>query len=206
MTVAKASPLLTFEEFLELKFDDENIYELIDGLVVPMSEPSGRHESIGSNLAFEFELEIRRLKLNLETHLKTLCKLAPRDGRRPDLLVVDKDVWRRNTKVEAALRDEAPELVLEVVSTNWQEDYQKKPLWYAAFAGGVPEYWIVDPLHAIERYPERKNPAIDVPTVSVGLLEAGKYKWREFTGYDQIESKLFPELSLTVEQVMAAGA
>lgn len=95
MNVTTASPLLTFEEFLELKLDDENIYELIDGLVVPMSKPSGRHESIRSNLAFEFELEIRRLKLNLETYPKTLCKLAPRDGHRPDLLVVDKDVcWR----------------------------------------------------------------------------------------------------------------
>ncbi|MBW4619427.1 MAG: Uma2 family endonuclease [Cyanosarcina radialis HA8281-LM2] len=198
----QATELLTFEKFLEFEDDTDNLYELVAGQVIPMSEPSGEHESIVTFMTVEFELEIRRLKLNLETHSKTLCQLAPKDGRRPDILVIDRDKWRRNTKVQAALRDEPPELVVEIVSTNWEEDYQKKPLWYAAF--GVPEYWIVDPLLHIDRYPSRKNPAIAVPTVSVMLLKDGQYRvTKTFAEDRRIESDLFPELQLTPDRVFA---
>jgi hypothetical protein len=38
-------------------------------------------------MTVEFEIENRRLKLNLETHSKTLCQLAHKDGYRPDILV-----------------------------------------------------------------------------------------------------------------------
>lgn len=195
--------LLTFEEFLDYDDETDNLYELVGGQVVPMSEPSGRHESISSFIYGELYLEIRLRGLNLEPHPKTLCKLSDRDGRRPDLLIVDKAKWVRNTVKEAALK-EPPELVIEIVSTNWEDDYQKKPLWYAAF--GVPEYWIVDPLAAIDRYPNRRNPAIQVPTVSVLILgEDKKYQTRKFTGSERIESQLFPEIALTVEQIMTAS-
>lgn len=204
MTQAVTKPL-TFEEFLNYDDGTDNLYELVSGEVVSMAEPSGRHESIRTFLLLEFGFEIRRLKLNLEPHPRTLCKLAPKDGRRPDVLVIDKDKWQRNTKIEAALR-EAPELVVEIVSTNWEEDYQKKPLWYAAFGEGVPEYWIVDPLLAIDRYPERRNPEILVPTVSVLMLGKDRtYRTQRFTGQDRIVSSLFSELELTVEQVVQIG-
>ena len=195
---------LTFEEFLDFDDGTENLYELIDGQVVLMSEASGEHEAIRSNLAFDLELEIRRLKLPLQTHPAILCKLSTDGGRRPDLIVVDRHKWAKATRVQAALIDTPPELAIEIVSTNWQDDYQQKAFWYAAF--GVPEYWIVDPLLAIERYPKRKNPAILVPTVSVLLLKNGTYQSvKRFTGSQRIESRLFPELTLTVEQLMNAG-
>ena len=54
--------------------------------------------------------------------------------------------------------------------------------------------------------PQSRNPNIQVPTVSVGVLDAEtrEYRWKEFTGSNRIESALFPELQLTVEQVVAA--
>ena len=95
-------------------------------------------------------------------------------------------------------------MAIEIVSTNWEEDYQKKAAWYAAF--GVGEYWIVDPLALLDRYPNRRNPQIQVPTVSVGVLDANnrEYRWKEFSGSDRIESGLFQSLQLTVAQVVAA--
>ena len=95
-------------------------------------------------------------------------------------------------------------MAVEIVSTNSEEDYQKKAAWYAAF--GVGEYWIVDPLALLDRYPNRRNPSIQVPTVSVGMLDVKnrEYRWKEFTERDRIESQLFPELTLTVEQLVAA--
>lgn len=195
--------LLTFEEFLDFDDGTYNIYELVAGKVVPMSEPSGRHESIRTFILIEFGFEIRHRKLNLEPHSNILCKLDKRDGRRPDLIVMDKDRWAAATQIEAALFV-PPEMAVEIVSTNWEEDYQKKAAWYAAF--GVGEYWIVDPLALLDRYPNRRNPNIQVPTVSVGVLnaETREYRWKEFTGSDQIESALFQSLQLTVEQVMTA--
>ncbi len=199
MTTTKQ--LLTFEQFLDYDDGTDNIYELVAGQVVPMSEPSGRHESIRSFLYGELYLEIRLRGLNLEPHPNILCKLDKRDGRRPDLIVMDKELWASVTRIEAALFV-PPEMAVEIVSTNWEEDYQKKVASYAAF--GVNEYWIVDPLALIERYPNRRNPQIQVPTVSVGVLDAKnrEYSWKEFTGADRIESQLFPELTLTVEQVV----
>ncbi len=116
---------------------------------------------------------------------------------------MDKDRWAEATRIEAALFV-PPSMAVEIVSTNWSEDYQKKVAWYAAF--GVGEYWIVDPLALKDRYPNRRNPQIQVPTVSVGVLDAKNhsYKWKEFTGSDRISSQLFPELTLTVEQVVQA--
>jgi Uma2 family endonuclease len=116
---------------------------------------------------------------------------------------MDKDRWGAATQIEAALFV-PPEMAIEIVSTNWAEDYQKKVAWYAAF--GVGEYWIVDPLALLSRYPQRKNPNIQVPTVSVGVLdvETRKYRWKEFTGSDRIDCALFPELQLTAAQVVVA--
>ena len=195
--------LLTFEQFLDYDDGTDNIYELVAGQVVPMSEPSGRHESIRSFLYGELYLEIRLRRLNLEPHPNIRCKLDKRDGRRPDLIVMDKDRWAEATRIEAALFV-PPEMAIEIVSTNWEEDYQKKVAWYAAF--GVCEYWIVDPLALLDRYPNRRNPQIQVPTVSVGVLDAKnrEYRWKEFSGSDRIESGLFQSLQLTVAQVVAA--
>lgn len=201
MTTTKQ--LLTFEEFLDFDDGTNNIYELVAGQVVPMSELSGRHESISTFILAEFCFEIRRLQLSLEPHTKILCKLDKRDGRRPDLIVVDKELWPEATRIEAALFV-PPQMAVEIVSTNWEEDYQRKVAWYAAFE--VREYWIVDSLALLDRYPQRRNPNIQVPTVSVGVLdrETRKYSWKEFTGSDRIESALFPELQLTVDRVVAA--
>ncbi|MGK7872084.1 MAG: Uma2 family endonuclease, partial [Xenococcaceae cyanobacterium] len=78
-------------------------------------------------------------------------------------------------------------LAVEVVSSSSiKRDYEEKPLEYAN--KGIPEYWIVDPI-------ENK--------VTVLLLERGTYQEREFTAFEQIVSRTFPELNLTVEQMLS---
>jgi Uma2 family endonuclease len=90
---------------------------------------------------------------------------------------------------ESAVFETAPLLVVEVVSPeSISRDYRRKRSEYAAL--GVPEYWIVDPL---------KNQG------SVLLLLEGFYEESIFTENQQIISQTFPELSLTVDQVLAAG-
>jgi Uma2 family endonuclease len=67
-------------------------------------------------------------------------------------------------------------------------DYRFKRSEYAALE--VPEYWIVDPF-----------------TCQVTVLEfvEGLYEEAVFSGEERIASVQFPELNLTVEQVLASG-
>ncbi|HAX80873.1 MAG TPA: hypothetical protein DCY88_34810 [Cyanobacteria bacterium UBA11372] len=199
----------TVEEFLTLDLPEGQEYELINGVITPISEPSGEHENLRSEIMVELTLESRRSKLGLLIHPKPVMQLGKRDTRKPDLIAINRESWNRQTQPEAVLK-EPPSVVIEIVSTNWEEDYRNKPLWYAAF--GVNELWIIDPLFTVARYPNRKNPKIQEPTISVGKLVASpsilverEYQFESFTGSDKIKSQFFPDLSLTVEQIIAFG-
>ena len=199
----------TVEEFLKLDLPEGQEYELTNGIIVPMAEPSGEHENLRSELLVELTLESRRSKLGLLVHPKPVWVLGAKDTRKPDLIAISRESWNQQTLPEALLRKPAS-AVMEIVSTNWEDDYWNKSLWYAAF--GVPEYWIIDPLFHIDRYPKRKNPKIDVPTISIGRLVSAKsvtveqeYEFESFTGSDRIKSTFFPGLELTVEQIITFG-
>lgn len=210
MVAAVQFQTYTVEEFLNLELPEGKEYELVNGIITPMSEPSGEHENLRSGLLVELTLESRRSKLGLLVHPKPVLQLGSKDTRKPDLIAINRDAWNRQTPSEAVLK-EPPGVVIEIVSTNWEEDYRNKPLWYAAF--GVSEVWIVDPLFTLARYPNRKNPKIYEPTVSIGrlvpscsILVEQEYEFESFTGSDRVKSQFFPDLELTVEQIIALGA
>lgn len=209
MVAAVQFPTYTVDEFLKLDLPKGQEYELLGGVIVPMAEPSGKHENLRSELLVELRLESRRSQLGLLVHPKPVLELGPNDTRKPDLIAIERESWNRQTQSQAVLR-EPPNVVIEIVSTNWEEDYRNKPLWYAAF--GVSEFWIIDPLFHIEHYPNRKNPKVNKPTISVGqlvpsqsILVEQEYDFKVFTGSDRIKSKFVPDLELTVEKVIAFG-
>jgi Uma2 family endonuclease len=209
MVAAVQFQTYTVEEFLDLELPEGQEYELVNGIITPMSEPSGEHENLRSGLLVELTLESRLSKLGLLVHPKPVLQLGPRDTRKPDLIAIDRDSWNRQTTSEAVLK-EPPNVVVEIVSTNWEADYRDKPLWYAAF--GVSEVWIIDPLFTLDRYPSRKNPKIQEPTISVGTLVPSRsilvereYEFESFTRSDRVKSQCFPGLNLTVEQIIALG-
>ncbi|WNZ21647.1 Uma2 family endonuclease [Leptolyngbya sp. NK1-12] len=209
MVAAFQLQVLNVEEFLALELPDSHEYELRDGVIVPMAEPSGRHENLRSELMFVLKAESKRAELNLLIHPKPGLMLGAKDTRKPDLIAVDQEDWRRQTEVEAVLQ-EPPSIVIEIVSTNWEDDYRNKPLWYAAF--GVPEYWIIDPLYHLVRYPNRKNPKIEEPTISVGTLQPSdsilverEYRFKSFVGNDYVQSQFFSQLQITVNDIVAFG-
>jgi len=91
-------------------------------------------------------------------------------------------------------------LIVEVVSTNWQDDYGHKLVDYEAL--GISEYWIADYLGlGGRRY--IGNPK--QPTFFVHHLVDGEYQISQFRGSDRIVSPTFPELNLTVQQIFSAG-
>lgn len=188
---------LSFDQFLEQC--PQGLYELIDGEIVEV-RATRNHDDVASLLLFSFNDEIRRLNLSYVVNntavIRTLTNDGIEQGRKPDVSVIDRTVWRSNRSDYNAL-EEPIQLAVEVTSTNWDDDYIDKLDEYQRL--GIPEYWIVDYL-AIASREYLGNPKI--PTIFVFLLNTeGKYQRTEFRGEQRIVSPTFPELTLTVEQV-----
>jgi Uma2 family endonuclease len=90
--------------------------------------------------------------------------------------------------------------VVEVVSTNWENDYARKLEEYAFF--GIAEYWIVDfrGLGGVAYIGRPKQ-----PTITIGRLVNEEYVQEQFRLGEMIVSPLFPELRLRLEELMPRG-
>ena len=67
---------------------------------------------------------------------------------------------------------------------------------------GIAEYWLVD-YAALGGRNFIGNPK--QPTISVCNLVDGEYQIRKFQNSDRLISQIFPELSLTANQIFQAG-
>ena len=128
---------------------------------------------------------------------------AGESAYKPDGIVLDRrnltnePRWESSSTVEQGT---SIKLIIEVVSTNWRDDYYVKLAAYEAL--GIPEYWLVD-YAALGGRRFIGNPK--QPTLSVYELIDGEYQVSQFGGDDRIISPTFPDLQLTVKQVFAAG-
>lgn len=194
---------ITFEDFLEWK-PETGCYELHDGVIIEM-QPTGEHEEITGFLASELTLEFKRLNLPYFIPNQALVKpLEKESGYLPDVLILNRanlaaePLWKKSSTVTQGA---SIPLVIEVVSTNWRDDYLLKAADYEEI--GVPEYWIVDYLGLGGRR-FIGNPK--QPTISVYSMIEGEYQVNLFRGSDRIQSPTFPELNLTAEQVFRVGS
>jgi Uma2 family endonuclease len=192
---------LTFEQFLE-QCPEEGFYELVNGEIVEVRS-TRNHDDVANFLLFSLNDEIRRLNLNYVVNntavIRTVTQDGTEQGRKPDVSVIERAVWRSNRSDYNAL-EEPIQLAVEVTSTNWDDDYIDKLDEYQRL--GIHEYWIVDYL-AIASREYLGNPKI--PTLFVFLLDAeGKYQRTQFRGDERIMSATFPELTLTATQVLNA--
>lgn len=192
---------LTFEEFLACRPED-GICELVNGEIV-RKEATRAHKNVARFLMLAFNDEARRLKLDYfadkDITVRTVTANGQEQGRTPDVGVVVASEWNSNPLGYAALVTPIP-LAVEVISTNWEDDYVDKLDEYQRL--GIPEYWIVDYL-AIASRAYLGNPK--VPTVFVHQLIDGQYRPQAFTGSERILSPTFPNLEVTVEQLVAAS-
>lgn len=191
---------LTFEQFLKQLPDENGRYELVNGEIVRIL-PIRLHETLAEFVSDTFKDEVKRLKLNYwvsgRIMVRTLTSNGREQGRHPDVSVIDKTLWESKPFAHSAIT-EPLQLVVEVVSTNWEDDYIDKLDEYQRL--GISEYWIVDYL-ALGSRDYLGNPK--VPTVFVYLLdENGVYQMTAFRGNELIISRTFPELALTAEQVL----
>jgi Uma2 family endonuclease len=203
MIQATVSKRLTFEEFLEWYPDGKGRYELHNGVIVEML-PTGDHEEVTAFLNLELNVEINRLKLPYFIPRTYLVK-SPNwaSGYQPDVMILDREaladepLWK---KVSTLSSGKSVKLAVEVVSTNWRDDYLTKLREYEEI--GIPEYWIVDFLAlGGTRYIGSPKQA----TLWIYQLVEGEYQVKQFTQKDVIFSPTFPELNLTASQIFRAS-
>ena len=198
--------LVTFEEFIAwYPENSERRYELHDGVIVEMPLPTGGHEEVVGFLASEVTVEYKRLKLPYFIPKTVIVKPSLHEsGYSPDVLIlnrpllVNEPVWKNESIITPAA---SIALVIEVVSTNWRDDYHKKYADYEEM--GIAEYWIVDyaALGGREFIGDPKQ-----STILVCSLDQGEYRVTKFRGDDRIVSPTFPELNLTAQQIFDASA
>jgi Uma2 family endonuclease len=194
--------LITFDEFIEW-LPENRRYELHNGAIIEM-QPTGKHEDIAGFLTQELTLEYTRMNLPYRIPPKALVKLNDKEtGYNPDLLLIDRrylasePLWEKKSTL---IHGESIPLIIEVVSTNWRDDYGYKLIDYEAI--GIHEYWIVDYLGigGVRFIGHPKQ-----PTLSIYQLVDGEYQVQQFRGKEVInKSSTFPELNLTAEQIFQA--
>lgn len=190
--------ILTFEEFLDWKPEAKQ-YELYEGTIIEM-QPTGKHEEITGFLTTELAVESKRLKLPYFIPKTALVKVENKPSAYcPDVLILNRSalknesLWEKHSTVQLA---SSIPLVVEVVSTNWRDDYLTKLRDYEEI--GIQEYWIVDYLGlGGGRYigdPKQ-------PTISIYQLVNNEYRVDRFQENETIKSIVFPDLNLTASQI-----
>jgi len=193
---------LNLEQFLSLHGDNDRL-ELIDGEVVDL-EPTGSHEQVAALLSRKVNVAIDRLALPyFIPHRCLIQTFSIGTALRPDVVVLDESklekepLWRQEPVITLG---ETVQLVAEVVSSNWQNDYARKFEEYEAL--GVPEYWIVDYRGLGGKYyiglPKQ-------PTVTRCCLRGESYERLLLRRGDVLISEVIPGLKLPVDALFAYG-
>ena len=213
---------MTVNQFLDWYPADLFRYELHSGFIKQMppfgftvpyggkpafragSPPTGEHELVIAFLVKRILLECVRISKPYD--IPKMGFVQSTEGESaflPDVLLlnrpnlVNEPLWRNQSTV--SLGSSIP-LVIEVVSTNWRDDYFTKVGQYEAV--GIPEYWIVD-YAALGGRKFIGNPK--QPTISIYLLVEGEYQVSQFRSDNRIISPTFPELDLTAEQIFQSA-
>ena len=180
----------TFEEYCDYDDGTDNRYELVQGYLQLMTSPAGLHIVICEFLVYVFN----QLFADTQTPFRAGKDIGVRTGQKTsrivDVCVNGEDFWQQISQpgeIGIFLLAQTPMLVVEVTSTNEKEDYEAKYQEYAAI--GIPEYWIVS----------RKRQHVRVCTAA---YPGAPYTDREFVLGERIVSRVLPQLTLTVDEIL----
>ncbi|MGD1906345.1 MAG: Uma2 family endonuclease [Leptolyngbyaceae cyanobacterium] len=186
---------MTIEAYLAYDDGTDTRYELVDGVLVEMGAESEINVLISGFLVSVFLRFLPHYCIRRGTEIVVSGKAA--NTRYPDLMLLTEagvKALSRQRRSLITLDMPAPRLVVEVVSSSDTDkvsrdrDYIEKRQEYAQRS--IPEYWIVDPIAA---------------EVWILTLVGETYQERRFIGADQLLSRHFEALDLTVEQLLQAG-
>lgn len=201
--VAILSDRLTFEEFLSWDDNSGRSFELLNGVPMPLSEPNAKHEDVVEGVCGLLSHHCKTLKLPYVPRQGKQIRLTRTDAsyessRKADIVVFAKDEWERMRQLSiSAAAYIPPPLVIEVVSTNWRDDYRIKLNEYETL--GIPEFWIIDyaGLGGVQYIGSPKQ-----PTITIHQLIEEEYLSQRYQTDQRIVSSTFPQLELTMKQII----
>ncbi len=200
MTPSQAEPkLYNFDEFISWYPENSaHRYELYDGVIIAMAKPKGKHSTLTGCLIEQLLIIIRQVgKGGIWTIPRESIVKPPRQnsGYEPDIIVLNQEVIGAESRWESESiiqNSDSVKLIIEVVSTNWRDDYYNKFRDYEEM--GIKEYWIID-YAALGPRKLIGNPK--QPTFFVCNLVDGEYQMTPFTGNNPIISPTFPQFNLS---------
>jgi Uma2 family endonuclease len=184
---SNAKHLMTVDDLEAIPYDEWHRFELIEGELYVSCAPVIPHQLVLNNVQVELTNYLRQ---------NPIGTLVPGPGAVfskhnsviPDIVFVSKERWQDivvNDRFNAA-----PELIIEILSPgsgNRTRDLKLKPKLYEKY--GVPEYWVVDTWsRSITIFRLKDNRLEEVTTLR---------------GNDQLESPVFPGLSIKLTSVFA---
>jgi Uma2 family endonuclease len=200
MVQALVKPI-SFDEFIDWYPEDALCrYELRRGRIIEMPKPRGQHSRVAGDLIKRLNNAIDQADRPYFIPRECIVKAADDTGYEPDVIVLDPTVMDQESRWESGsivANGGSIKLIVEVVSTNWRDDYVVKMADYEAM--GVQEYWVADYLGLGGRR-FIGNPK--QPTLTVCTLVDGEYELRLVRGDDRIISSLVPDSGLTAAQVL----
>ena len=166
-----------------LTWDDDERWELIDGVPYIMAGPSLQHQGVLGNLFFQLKLFLKGkpckvfvapldVRLNADTLDNTVVQ--------PDVLVIcDKSMLSYNYGVGV------PDLVVEILSPSTAH-YDRTTKFNAYLKAGVREFWVIDPI---------------TKTLAVHILSAGDYVTHAYTGEDVVKVSVLENCVIDLAEV-----
>lgn len=205
MSQAKAEPkLYSFDEFIHWYPEHSEVrYELHDGVIIEMPKPRGKHSTLTGYLIEQLLIVIRQMGKGGIWTIPRESIVKPqrqRSGYEPDIIVLDREVIEAESRwsSESIIQNsDSVKLIVEVVSTNWRDDYYNKLRDYEEM--GIEEYWIVD-YAALGARKFIGNPK--QPTFFVCHLVDGEYQMNPFTDSTPIVSPTFSQFDLSPQQII----
>lgn len=206
MTQAQAeTKIYSFDEFITWYPENSKVrYELHNGVIIEMPKPKGKHSNLTGALIEQILITIRQMgkggiwTIPRESIVKTKREIS---GYETDIIVLNQEIIGAEPRWESESIIQNPEsvkLIVEVVSTNWRDDYYNKLRDYEEM--GIEEYWIID-YAALGARKFIGNPK--QPTIFVCLMVDGEYQMNPFTDNSPIVSPTLPEFKLSAEQIFA---
>ena len=175
---------MSLDEFLALGKTDGK-WELDDGVLYIMASGTRDHQF----LVFEFGLHLRNYIDSFEQpvahfyhELTTILSRELQRAPEPDIVLVREG---RPGVLESRWVEGAPDIVVEILSTDRSRDLVRKRQIYAE--AGVLEYWLIDP---------------GSDTVTQLELQNGEYIERAVLGADNtLTTPLLPGLSIPLAEI-----
>ncbi len=204
MSQAKAEPkLYSFDEFISWYPENSEFrYELHEGLIIEMPKPKGKHSNLTGSLIEQLLIVIRQIGKGGIWTIPRESIVKPkreRSGYEPDIIVLNQEVIGAESRWSSESIIQNPnsvKLIVEVVSTNWRDDYYNKLRDYEEM--GIEEYWIID-YAALGARKFIGNPK--QPTFFVCNLVDDEYQMTVFRGNTPIVSPTFPQFNLSAQQI-----